>query len=271
MPTSPVPIRGRRSGSTSSSRRWPGRSTSARSTSAPRPRSTRSRPRSRSSPTNCRTSSTASRCGSARCVSTSTGQGSCSTRPAANRRQVDAPVTSTEGAGADLTDRFQAAGCGGARLQADGVAEAARRRKALNRRSHPRLQVTVKEPKGQANLSLGLGGDAESILLDQSHIKTVCTRVQFAAQAVPGGLGLRHGQGDHAAARQAARRAGLPALLEQQAARPGGRPERPDRDRPRRSDRQQEAVGSAPCSPAIPDAPISTFTLTMKGGKRGSW
>jgi hypothetical protein len=99
--------------------------------------------------------------------------------------KVTSNVTSTEGATANLSDRFQAAGCAGLGFKPTVAPKLLGGRQAAKRRSHPRLQVTVKEPKSQANLSAISFAVPNKILLDQSHIKTVCTRVQFAAQKCP--------------------------------------------------------------------------------------
>jgi hypothetical protein len=141
-------------------------------------------------------------------------------------------------------------------------------RKAAKRRSHPKLQVTVREPKGQANLSAVSFSVPKKILLDQSHIKTVCTRVQFAAQKCPqasiygsakvttplleaplqGPVYLRSSNNK------------LPDLVVDLKGQIGivldGRID-------------NKGGGIRTVFSNVPDAPISTFTLTMKGGKRG--
>ncbi len=102
-----------------------------------------------------------------------------------NPSTVSSHVTSYEGAGASLSDRFQAAGCGALGFAPKLAPKLLGGRKALNRRRHPALQVTVTEPKGQANISKVSFAMPHSILLDQSHIKTICTRVQFSARKCP--------------------------------------------------------------------------------------
>ena len=116
-------------------------------------------------------------------------------------------------------DRMQQAG-----LQAEAV-HAAR----PGRPSGPRTRRSGrswKHAQGDANLSRAALTLPHSLFLDQSHIKTVCTRVQLAAQDLPEGLGLRPGGSEVAAARQQVEGPGLPGLLQRQVAEPGGRPPR---------------------------------------------
>jgi hypothetical protein len=54
-----------------------------------------------------------------------------------------------------------------------------------HRGSHPKLRATVKMPPGGANIAAASVALPHSEFLDQGHIGTVCTRVQFAANACP--------------------------------------------------------------------------------------
>ncbi len=56
-----------------------------------------------------------------------------------------------------------------------------------NRGSHPRLRTIVKMPPGGANIGSFSVALPHSAFLDQAHIRTVCTRVQFAADQCPAG------------------------------------------------------------------------------------
>jgi hypothetical protein len=57
---------------------------------------------------------------------------------------------------------------------------------ASKRRSHPALTAVVTQPAGQANIATTSVKLPKTAFLDQSHIKTICTRVQFAEGNVPG-------------------------------------------------------------------------------------
>jgi hypothetical protein len=181
---------------------------------------------------------------------------------------VTAQATSTEGATANLSDRFQAAGCAGLAFKPTIAPKLLGGRKATRRRSHPKLQVTVKEPQGQANLSAVSFSIPKKILLDQSHIKTVCTNVQFASHSCP--KGSVYGTA----------KVTTP-LLDQPLQGPvylrSSKHKLPDLVVDLKG--QIEIVldgridnkggGIRTVFSDVPDAPISTFTLTMKGGKRG--
>ena len=56
-----------------------------------------------------------------------------------------------------------------------------------HRGSHPRLRTTLKMPPGGANIGAFSVALPHSAFLDQAHIGTVCTRVQFAADQCPPG------------------------------------------------------------------------------------
>ena len=56
-----------------------------------------------------------------------------------------------------------------------------------NRGSHPRLRTIIKMPSGGANIGSVSVALPHSAFLDQAHIRTVCTRVQFAADQCPPG------------------------------------------------------------------------------------
>ena len=182
--------------------------------------------------------------------------------------KVTSRVVSTDGAGTDLSDRFQAAGCGALGFTPIVTPKLLGGRKALNRRRHPRLQVTVKEPTGQANLGAVSVAMPSTIQLDQSHIKTVCTRVQFSGQKCP--AGSVYGSA----------KVTTP-LLDQPLQGPvylrSSNHKLPDLVVDLKG--QIEIVldgridskngGIRTVFSSVPDAPISTFTLTMQGGKKG--
>ena len=55
------------------------------------------------------------------------------------------------------------------------------------RGSHPKFRATLTMPPGGANIAAASVALPKSEFLDQGHIKTICTRVQFAAEACPAG------------------------------------------------------------------------------------
>ena len=91
---------------------------------------------------------------------------------------ITATVTSVEGATASPSSRFQAASCGrlGFRpklsLRLGG---------GTRRSDHPALTAVLRAGKGDANIGRVRVALPHSEFLAQNHIKTICTRVQFAA------------------------------------------------------------------------------------------
>jgi hypothetical protein len=55
------------------------------------------------------------------------------------------------------------------------------------RGAHPKLRTVLEARKGDANIGRLVLALPRSEFLDQGHIKTVCTRVQFAADQCPAG------------------------------------------------------------------------------------
>ena len=147
---------------------------------------------------------------------------------------VASRITSVQGATAAPSSRFQVGECA-----ALGLAPklALKFSGAPTRRGgHPKLTATLTTRSGDSNLRQIQVTLPKTEYLENAHIRTVCTRVQYAANQCPQKSIYGYAQGVDAAARQAARRAGVPALEQQQAARPGGLARRADPHRPRRTD-----------------------------------
>jgi len=85
---------------------------------------------------------------------------------------------------ADLSTRYQAANC----LNLGFKPKLAFRLKGGTKRGgHPGLLATYTPRKGDANVKGLVVRLPRSAFLDQGHIRTICTRVQFAANACPKG------------------------------------------------------------------------------------
>jgi hypothetical protein len=97
---------------------------------------------------------------------------------------VQAVVSSGSGQTASPFDRFQAADCASLgfnpslRLSLKG---------GTRRGAHPRLRAVLQAKSGQANIRRASVALPHSEFLDQGHIGTICTRVQFAAGSCPAG------------------------------------------------------------------------------------
>jgi hypothetical protein len=90
----------------------------------------------------------------------------------------------SEGASFHESGHFQAANCANLKFAPKlGL----KLRGSSKRRGHPSLRAVLRTAPGEANLSKVSVTMPKNELLDQGHIGTVCTRVQFAANACPAG------------------------------------------------------------------------------------
>jgi hypothetical protein len=97
---------------------------------------------------------------------------------------IDAVASAVGGASAALSNHFQVGDCGALGFKP----KLAFRLKGGTRRSdHPAFSATLTARKGDANISRAVVSLPHSEFLAQNHIKTICTRVQFAANACPKG------------------------------------------------------------------------------------
>jgi hypothetical protein len=104
---------------------------------------------------------------------------------------VDATVTGTSGASTDLSNRFQVGGCAdlpfkpGLSIQLHGGA---------HRSDYQQLTAVVTAKPGEANIARAAVTLPHSEFLAQNHIRTVCTRAQFAAHECPQGSIYGHAE-----------------------------------------------------------------------------
>lgn len=178
---------------------------------------------------------------------------------------VDATVSSTQGAIATPKSRFQVGSCGdlgfkpklGLKLEGK-----------TTRGAHPALDATLRMPKHGANIGRAVVALPRSEFLDQGHINTVCTRVQFAAEECPAGAVYGHA------------RAVTPLLdapLEGPVYLRSSNHELPDLVADLRGqihvvlDGRIDSIngGIRTTFARVPDAPVSKFKLKMKGGAKG--
>ncbi|HEX5711704.1 MAG TPA: hypothetical protein VFX85_00135 [Solirubrobacterales bacterium] len=99
-----------------------------------------------------------------------------------NAMAVNGSITSAAGQTANVADRFQVGACErlgfAPKLSLD-------LKGGTKRAKYPALKAVLKAKPGQANLGRVSVALPRSAFLAQEHIKTVCTRVQFAADACP--------------------------------------------------------------------------------------
>jgi hypothetical protein len=174
-------------------------------------------------------------------------------------------ATSVFGQATALTDRFQVGGCGALgfkpklSLNLKGGTE---------RGQYPALNAMLKARAGDANIAKAVVSLPHSEFLAQEHIRTVCTRVQFAANACP------------AASIYGKAKAWSP-LLDKPLSGPvylrSSSNPLPDLVADLNGQIRVSLVGRIDSVRGgirnsfelVPDAPVSKFTLQMQGGKKG--
>jgi uncharacterized repeat protein (TIGR01451 family) len=181
---------------------------------------------------------------------------------------VSGSETSSLGNVAALSDPFQVGECG--RL-------AFKPKLAINlkgdtkRAGHPALKATLTYPKSgsYANVASAQVTLPHAEFLDNSHIKTVCTRVQFAAEQCPAASVYGYASATSPLLEGAVQgpvylRSSNHKLPDLVAALNG----QIDVDLAGRID-TGKGGGIRNTFEVVPDAPVSKFTLSMKGGKKG--
>jgi hypothetical protein len=103
--------------------------------------------------------------------------------------RLSAEVGGESGATARLAKRFQVGGC--EKLKFEPQLDV-RLFGGTKRGGHPRLRGTITAKEGEANIGHAAVTIPRSEFLDQAHIRTICTRVQFAADACPKGSVYGH-------------------------------------------------------------------------------
>jgi hypothetical protein len=104
--------------------------------------------------------------------------------------QIKASIASSDGATATPENRFQVGGCRDLSFEPKTYF---RLYGGVGRGAHPKVRaVYIAGKAGEANLTEGAFTIPRSEFLEQAHIRTVCTRVQFAASACPKGAVYGH-------------------------------------------------------------------------------
>ncbi len=184
-------------------------------------------------------------------------------------KSVTGTIAAATGQSANVSDRFQASDCAALGFKPK---LALALKGATRRGANPALTATLRMPKG-ANVAAASVALPHSAFLDQSHIKTICTRVQFAADG--GG-----GAGCPAASVYGRARAFTPLLdkpLEGPVYLRSSNHNLPDLvaslggaihvDLAGRIDSFHGGIRTS--FEAVPDAPVLKFVLAMQGGKKG--
>jgi hypothetical protein len=172
---------------------------------------------------------------------------------------------------ADVTAPFQVAGCKGLGFKPK---LSLRLRGGTKRADTPRLRAVVTARKGDANIGQTQVTLPHSLFLEQAHIRTICTRVQFNA-------GAGNGQKCPKAAIYGRAKAISP-LLDEPLVGPvylrSSNHELPDLVAALHSRKvdinlvgriDSKDGGIRTTFLGVPDAPVTKFTLQMQGGRKG--
>jgi hypothetical protein len=179
------------------------------------------------------------------------------------------PASSSSWSSFTTSVPFQTSGCEALKFRPKLVTKFLGGKKQTRRAGHPKLRATLTARPGDANIAGATLTMPRSELIDQSHIKTICTRVQLAAHQCP-----KASVYGHAVATSP--------LLEKELAGPvylvSSNHVLPDllADLQGQVEIQLHGVIKSvkhgrirtTFSP-VPDVPVSKFTLTMQGGKKG--
>lgn len=98
--------------------------------------------------------------------------------------KVTAKVVGTEGAVANLADRFQVTDCSALGFK---PSLSLKLTGATHRSAHPALRTVLKAREGDANIGRAVVTLPKTEFLENAHIRTICTRVQYAADNCPKG------------------------------------------------------------------------------------
>jgi uncharacterized repeat protein (TIGR01451 family) len=187
---------------------------------------------------------------------------------------VDGSATSTLGQVASLTARFQLGECAGLAFKPKlGI----RLFGSTKRGGHPALRGVVTMPAGGANIAQASVALPHSEFLDQSHIGTVCTRVQFAEgdgngsacppASVYGSATATSPLVDYALEGPAILRSSSHQLPDLVVALHGPPSQPIAVDAVGRIDSVKGGIRTT--FEGVPDLPVSSFVLSMQGGKKG--
>lgn len=184
--------------------------------------------------------------------------------------QVEGTAGSVLGRTASLSSRFQVGEC--SRL-GFGPKLSLRLRGATKRGGHPRLSASLSLPKGEsANIARASVAFPHSEFLEQAHIRTVCTRVQFAASACPQGSIYGYAKAtsplvDYTVEGPVYLRSSSHPLPDLVMALRGPASQPIEIDAVGRVDSVRGGIRVT--LDTVPDVPVSSFEINMQGGKKG--
>jgi hypothetical protein len=187
-----------------------------------------------------------------------------------NPFQVEGMLAGTEGASADRSTHFQAANCDALGFSPKLTTTL---RGATKRTGHPALKAVLTQKSGESNIRSAVVSLPHSEFLDQGHIGTICTRVQFAADNCPAASVYGRARVvtpilDQPLEGPVYLRSSSHNLPDLVAALKGPASQPIEIELSGRID-TDKAGGIRTSFEAVPDAPVSKFVLEMKGGRKG--
>ena len=181
----------------------------------------------------------------------------------------DGTWTSLLGQNAALHNRFQVGEC--RRLQFKPKLHL-RLKGGTKRAKYPRLRAVLTMPRGGANIAGTSVALPHSEFLAQEHIRTICTRVQFAAKQCPAGSVYGHVRAisplvDYPLEGPVYLRSSSHPLPDMVLALRGPAHQPVEIDAVGRVDSVRGGIRVS--FETVPDAPVSKLILNMRGGKKG--
>ena len=184
-------------------------------------------------------------------------------------KSVSASLGGSSGATATPSNRFQVGGC-------SDLGFAPKLKLSLKggtkRNKYPALTAVLTQPSGQANIGKVSVALPHSEFLEQGHIRTICTRVQFAAQSCPAGAVYGHAEAltpllDQPLKGPVYMRSSSHKLPDLVVALKGPASQPIEITLAGRIDSINGGIRNS--FEMVPDAPVSKFVLRMQGGKKG--
>ena len=178
---------------------------------------------------------------------------------------VDSAITSTQGVTANPSSRFQVANCERLPFKPKLSLKVSG---GMKRGDFPKLRAVLKAKPGEANIDRVSVALPHSEFLAQEHIRTICTRVQYAADQCPAGSIYGHARAftpllDQPLEGPVYLRSSSNPLPDLVVALKG----QIEIDLAGRIDSVDGGIRNS--FELVPDAPVSKFVLEMKGGKKG--
>ena len=182
---------------------------------------------------------------------------------------VDANITGISGDHAQRSDRFQLAGCDRLGFRPKLTL---RLKGSVHRRAHPRLIADLKARLGDANIARAQVKLPGAAFLDNAHIGSVCTRVQFSADQCPadsiyGKATATSPLLGYAVSGPVYLRSSSHRLPDLVVALDGPYTQPVEIDLAGKTDSVNGALRNT--FEAVPDVPVTNFHLELFGGKRG--